>query len=34
VLLVQADPFMGGALTDEEVQRALPLLADATHRRF
>ena len=33
-LLVQADPSAGGALTDEEVQRALPLLADATHRRF
>ena len=34
VLLVQADPAAGGALTDEEVQRALPLLADPTHRRF
>jgi len=34
VLLVQADPFAGGALCDEEVQRALPLLADSTHVRF
>jgi pimeloyl-ACP methyl ester carboxylesterase len=34
VLLVQADPFAGGVLTDEEVQRALPLLADPTHIRF
>ena len=34
VLLVQADPSAGGALTDEEVQRALPLLADPTHMRF
>jgi pimeloyl-ACP methyl ester carboxylesterase len=34
VLLVQADPSAGAALTDEEVQRALPLLADATHKRF
>jgi|WetSurMetagenome_2_1015567.scaffolds.fasta_scaffold110684_3 pimeloyl-ACP methyl ester carboxylesterase len=34
VLLVQADPAMGAALTDEEVHRALPLLAATTHRRF
>ncbi len=34
VLLVQADPAAGGALTDEEVQRAVPLLADPTHLRF
>lgn len=34
VLLLQADPSAGGALTDEEVQRALPLLADPTHLRF
>jgi pimeloyl-ACP methyl ester carboxylesterase len=34
VLLVQADPSTGGALTDEEVQRALPLLANPTYRRF
>jgi len=34
VLLVQADPSAGGALTDEEVQRALPLLANPTHMRF
>jgi pimeloyl-ACP methyl ester carboxylesterase len=34
VLLVQADPSAGGALTDEEVQRALPLLTDPTHMRF
>lgn len=34
VLLVQADPTAGGALTDEEVQQALPLLADPTHMRF
>lgn len=33
-LLVQADPSAGGALSDEEVQRALPLLAHPTHRRF
>jgi pimeloyl-ACP methyl ester carboxylesterase len=34
VLLIQADPSGGGALTDEEVQRALPLLDDPTHMRF
>jgi pimeloyl-ACP methyl ester carboxylesterase len=34
VLLVQADPSAGGALTDEQVQRALHLLADPTHIRF
>ena len=34
VLLLQADPSAGGALTDEEVQRALTLLADPTLMRF
>jgi pimeloyl-ACP methyl ester carboxylesterase len=34
VLLVQADPSAGGALTDEVVQRALPLLSEPTHKRF
>lgn len=34
VLLVQADPSLGGELSDAEVQLALPLLADATHLRF
>lgn len=34
VLLLQADPAAGGALTDEDVQRALPLLANPTHLRF
>lgn len=34
VLLVQADPAVGGVLTDEEVQQALTLLANPTHRRF
>jgi pimeloyl-ACP methyl ester carboxylesterase len=34
VLLVQADPSAGGALTDQEVQRARTLLANPTHRRF
>lgn len=34
VLLVQADPSAGGALTDEEVQQALPLLANPTVLRF
>ena len=34
VLLLQADPSAGGVLTDEEVQRALPLLANPTHKRF
>jgi pimeloyl-ACP methyl ester carboxylesterase len=34
VLLLQADPSAGGALTDEEVQRALTLLANPTHIRF
>jgi len=34
VLLIQADPSAGGALTDEEVQRALTLLPDSTHKRF
>ncbi len=34
VLLIQADPAAGGALADEEVQRALPLLLDSTHMRF
>jgi pimeloyl-ACP methyl ester carboxylesterase len=34
VLLIQADPAAGGALTDEDVQWALPLLANPTHMRF
>jgi pimeloyl-ACP methyl ester carboxylesterase len=34
VLLVQADPSAGGVVTDEEVQRALPLLPNPTHIRF
>jgi pimeloyl-ACP methyl ester carboxylesterase len=34
VLLLQADPAQGAALSDEEVQRALPLLAEPTHKRF
>ncbi|HRQ42262.1 MAG TPA: alpha/beta hydrolase [Chloroflexota bacterium] len=34
VLLVQADPSVGGVLRDEEVQRALHLLANPTHKRF
>jgi pimeloyl-ACP methyl ester carboxylesterase len=34
VLLVQADPSVGGVVTDEEVQRALTLLANPTHVRF
>jgi pimeloyl-ACP methyl ester carboxylesterase len=34
VLLVQADPSAGGALNDEVVQRALPLLSEPTHKRF
>jgi pimeloyl-ACP methyl ester carboxylesterase len=34
VLLIQADPSVGGALTDEEVQRALHLIAASTHMRF
>ena len=34
VLLIQADPSVGGVLTDEEVQRALTLLPDPTHMRF
>ena len=34
VLLVQADPSADAALTDEEVQRALTLLANPTHMRF
>ena len=34
VLLVQADPSMGGVLTDEEVQRALTLLSAPSHMRF
>jgi pimeloyl-ACP methyl ester carboxylesterase len=34
VLLIQADPSAGGVLTDEEVQRALTLLPDPTHKRF
>ena len=34
VLLIQADPSAGGALSDEEVQRALTLLANPHHKRF
>jgi len=34
VLLIQADPSAGGVLTDEEVQRALRLLANPSHMRF
>ena len=31
VLLLQADPAMGSAMTDEEIRRALPLLAQPSH---
>ena len=34
VLLVQADPSIGGVLPDQEMQQALTLLADPTHKRF
>ena len=34
VLLLQADPDAGGAMTDAEVERALPLLAHPRHVRF
>lgn len=34
VLVIQADPAAGGALTDADVERALPLLANPTHMRF
>jgi pimeloyl-ACP methyl ester carboxylesterase len=34
VLLLQADPDAGGAMTDAEVERALPLLAQPRHVRF
>jgi pimeloyl-ACP methyl ester carboxylesterase len=34
VLLVQADPSVGGVLPDEEVQQALTLLPNPTHERF
>jgi len=34
VLLLQADPAAGGMMTDEEVERALPLLAKARHVRL
>ncbi len=34
VLLLQADPSAGSELSDDEVQLALPLLADVTHQRF
>jgi pimeloyl-ACP methyl ester carboxylesterase len=34
VLLIQADPSAGGALTYEDVQQALPLLANPTLLRF
>jgi pimeloyl-ACP methyl ester carboxylesterase len=34
VLLLQADPQAGGLLTDAEIERALPLLAQPTHVRL
>jgi pimeloyl-ACP methyl ester carboxylesterase len=34
VLLLQADPTQGGLVTDEEMETALPLLAQVQHRRF
>jgi pimeloyl-ACP methyl ester carboxylesterase len=34
VLLLQADPDVGGLMTDAEVERALPLLAHPRHVRF
>ena len=34
VLLLQADPDAGGLMTDAEVERALPLLAQPRHVRF
>jgi pimeloyl-ACP methyl ester carboxylesterase len=34
VLILQGDPAYGGLLTDEEIERALPLLAHATVARF
>lgn len=34
VLLIQADPSAGAALSDEVVQRALILLPNPTHKRF
>jgi pimeloyl-ACP methyl ester carboxylesterase len=34
VLLLQANPALGGLMTDADVDRALTLLADGTHVRF
>jgi len=34
VLLLQADPEVGGVMTDADVERALPLLAQVQHVRF
>jgi pimeloyl-ACP methyl ester carboxylesterase len=34
VLLLQADPDVGGVMTHAEVERALPLLAQVQHVRF
>ncbi len=34
VLLLQADPKVGSAMTDEEIERALPLLAQPSHVRL
>jgi pimeloyl-ACP methyl ester carboxylesterase len=34
VLLMQADPGAGGVMTDAEVERALPLLAQVRHVQF
>lgn len=34
VLLLQADPEEGGLMTDEDVEKALPLFRDAQHAKF
>ena len=34
VLLLQADPAYGAAMTDDDVRRALPLLRRGTHMRM
>jgi magnesium chelatase accessory protein len=34
VLLIQADPSAGGVVSDEEMQQALTLLPNPTHKRF
>jgi pimeloyl-ACP methyl ester carboxylesterase len=34
VLLLQADPREGGLMTDEDVEKALPLFPDARHSKF